>query len=67
MAPDTPLCVDAHMLWPEIGHPALQRPQISKLAEEEGFGPSVSLSGSFLERVRCYKSNKVALNLVSSQ
>jgi hypothetical protein len=41
------------MLWPEIGHPVLERTQTSKPAEEESFGPSVSLSGSFLERVRC--------------
>jgi len=38
VALDTPLCVDTLMLWPEIGHPVLERPQTGKPAEEENFG-----------------------------
>ena len=30
-------------IHPFIGHPVLERPQTSELAEEEGFGPSVDL------------------------
>ena len=38
MALDTPVSVDTYMLWPEIGHPVLERPQTGKPAEEENFG-----------------------------
>jgi len=49
VALDTPLCVDTLMLWPEIGHPVLERPQTGKTGGGRKLW-TVSLSQWFLSR-----------------
>ena len=64
MAPEPPLRQYSHDLI-RVGQRLLERPQTSKLAEEEGFGPSVSrkiYGGPFPRKSEVLKVEQSGLN-----